>query len=178
MLMMPIFNYVDGNHDVISRDADAPGCVSGLCDGGAHCGMICDASIPTFMLTHWARDRTRGEKLAARVGVKKQTQDTAELFGFSDRGTIEPGKRADLNVIDYDHLTLRAPQLAHDLPAGGRRLLQQAEGYDATIVAGTADPPRRRRHRRPSWPTRPGLSTGSAAEPAHQTIVWSVDSMT
>jgi N-acyl-D-aspartate/D-glutamate deacylase len=136
MLMMPIFNYVAGNHDVIREMLSHPYCVSGLSDGGAHCGMICDASIPTFMLTHWARDRSRGEKLSLEMVVKKQTKDTADLFGMTDRGTLEVGKKADLNVIDFDNLKLRSVKLVHDLPAGGRRLLQKAEGYDYTIVTG------------------------------------------
>ncbi len=136
MLMMPIFNYVDGNHDVIREMLMNPYCVSGLSDGGAHCGMICDASIPTFMLTHWARDRSRGEKFELEWVVKKQSKDTADLFGLGDRGTLEVGKKADLNVIDFDNLKLRSIKMAHDLPAGGRRLLQAAEGYDYTIVSG------------------------------------------
>ena len=136
MLMMPIFNYVEGNHDAIREQLMHPYCVSGLSDGGAHCGMICDASIPTFMLTHWARDRSRGEKIELERAVKKQTKDTADLFGLTDRGTLQVGKRADLNVIDFEHLQLRSIKMVHDLPAGGRRLLQKAEGYDYTIVAG------------------------------------------
>ncbi len=136
MGMMPIFNYVDGNHDVIREMLLHPQAVSGLSDGGAHCGMICDASIPTFMLSHWTRDRTRGEKLPLEWIVKKQTQDTATLYGLNDRGTLQAGKRADINVINYDALTLYGPKMAHDLPAGGRRLLQEATGYDYTIVAG------------------------------------------
>jgi len=136
MLMMPIFNYVDGNHEVIREMISHPYCVSGLSDGGAHCGMICDASIPTFMLTHWARDRSRGDKLDLEHVVKKQTKDTATLFGLTDRGTLEVGKKADVNVIDFDNLKLRSIKLVHDLPAGGRRLLQKAEGYEYTIVSG------------------------------------------
>ena len=136
MGMMPIFNYVDGNHDVIREMLLHPQAVSGLSDGGAHCGMICDASIPTFMLSHWTRDRTRGEKLPLEWIIKKQTLDTASLYGLSDRGSLKVGKRADLNVIDYEALTLHGPKMAHDLPAGGRRLLQEATGYDYTIVAG------------------------------------------
>ena len=136
MLMMPIFNYVDGNHDVIREMITHPYCVSGLSDGGAHCGMICDASIPTFLLTHWARDRSRGEKIELEWIVKKQSKDTAELFGLTDRGTLEVGKKADLNVIDFENLKLRSIKLVNDLPAGGRRLLQKAEGYDYTIVSG------------------------------------------
>jgi N-acyl-D-aspartate/D-glutamate deacylase len=136
MMMMPVFNYHDGNHDVIREQLTHPFAVSGLSDGGAHCGMICDASIPTFMLTHWARDRSRGEKLELEWIVKKQTSDTAELFGLGDRGTLEVGRKADLNVIDFENLTLRSVHMSHDLPAGGRRLLQEAEGYDLTIVSG------------------------------------------
>ncbi len=136
MAMMPIFNYVRGNHDAIREMLLHPQAVSGLSDGGAHCGMICDASIPTFMLSHWARDRVRGEKLPLEWVVKKQTHDTAALYGLTDRGVIEVGKRADLNVIDFHSLNLAGPKMAHDLPAGGRRLLQEAKGYDYTIVAG------------------------------------------
>ena len=136
MGMMPIFNYVDGNHDVIREMLLHPQAVSGLSDGGAHCGMICDASIPTFMLSHWTRDRSRGEKLPLEWIIKKQTHDTASLYGLSDRGTLQIGKRADINVIDYQALTLYGPKMVRDLPAGGRRLLQEASGYDYTIVAG------------------------------------------
>ncbi|MBB83556.1 MAG: amidohydrolase [Deltaproteobacteria bacterium] len=136
MLMMPVFNYVEGDHEVIREMILHPYCVSGLSDGGAHCGMICDASIPTFMLTHWARDRSRGDKIDLERVVKKQTKDTADLFGLTDRGTLEVGKKADLNVIDFDNLKLRSIKLVNDLPAGGRRLLQKAEGYEYTIVSG------------------------------------------
>jgi N-acyl-D-aspartate/D-glutamate deacylase len=109
--------------------------VIGLADGGAHCNLICDASTPTWMLTHWCRDRT-GPQLALPEVIRKMTAETAALFGFDDRGRIEVGLRADLNVIDHEHLTLRAPRLVADLPAGGTRFLQDAEGYDYTIVAG------------------------------------------
>ena len=136
LLMAPIFNYHEGNHDAIREQLLHPQGVSGLSDGGAHCGMICDASIPTFMLTHWARDRSRGPGLDLELVVKKQSHDTARLFGMTDRGTLEVGMRADLNVIDHDALTLEAPRLVHDLPAGGRRLMQGASGYDYTIVNG------------------------------------------
>jgi N-acyl-D-amino-acid deacylase len=136
MMMMPIFNYAGGSHDVIREMLTHPQAVSGLSDGGAHCGMICDASIPTYLLTHWARDRSRGETLPLEWVIKKQTSDTATLFGLGDRGTLEVGRRADINVIDFDNLRLLSPRMAHDLPAGGRRLLQEAEGYDYTIVAG------------------------------------------
>ena len=136
MMMLPLFNYHDGNHDVIREQLTHPFAVSGLSDGGAHCGMICDASIPTFMLTHWARDRKRGEKFDLEWIVKKQSKDTADLFGLGDRGTLEVGKKGDANVIDFENLALRSARMIHDLPAGGRRLLQEAEGYAYTIVSG------------------------------------------
>jgi len=133
---LPLYNYVDHSHDVIREQLTHPTAVSGLADGGAHCGFICDASVPTTMISHWTRDRSRGEQLPLEWVVKKQTADTAALFGLGDRGTIEVGKRADLNLIDHDALQLETPELVHDLPAGGRRLLQRARGYRATIVAG------------------------------------------
>lgn len=137
MLMLPLFNYADGNHDAIREMMLHPAGVLGLSDGGAHCGMICDASYPTFLLTHWARDRSRGEKLSLEYVIRKQSRDTAHLFGLTDRGTIEPDKKADLNVIDLNALTLHPAAMAYDLPAGGRRILQGASGYAATIVSGT-----------------------------------------
>jgi N-acyl-D-amino-acid deacylase len=136
MMILPIYNYAWESHDVIREMLLHPQSVSGLSDGGAHCSMICDASIPTYMLTHWARDRSRGERLPLEFVVKKQTKDTATLYGLGDRGSLEVGLRADLNVIDFDNLRLNSPWMAHDLPAGGRRLLQDADGYDYTIVAG------------------------------------------
>lgn len=137
MLMYPMFNYSDGNHEAIREMLTHPAGVLGLSDGGAHCSMICDASYPTFLLTHWARDRHRGEKLPLEYVIRKQSHDTAQLYGMSDRGVISVGKKADVNVIDLDALTLHAPRMAYDLPAGGKRLVQGASGYDATIVSGT-----------------------------------------
>ena len=136
LLMLPLFNYTHGNHDVLREQMTHPRAALGLGDGGAHCGMICDASLPTYGLTHWARDRSRGPQLSLESVVQMQTQRTAQLYGLGDRGTVEVGKRADLNVIDHAALTLRSPRLAHDLPGGGRRLLQEASGYTATVVAG------------------------------------------
>ncbi|KUI41518.1 amidohydrolase [Mycobacterium sp. IS-1590] len=136
MLMLPFYNYFYGNHDAIREMLLHPAGVVGLSDGGAHCGMICDASYPTFLLTHWARDRHRGEKLPLEYVVRKQSRDTAQLFGLSDRGVIEVGKKADVNVIDMDALTLHPARMAYDLPAGGQRLVQGASGYTATIVSG------------------------------------------
>lgn len=137
MLMLPFFNYAHGNHDAIREMMTHPAGVLGLSDGGAHCGLICDASYPTFLLTHWARDRHRGQQLPLEFVVRKQSRDTAALFGLTDRGTIEVGKKADINVIDMDALTLHPARMAYDLPVGGRRLIQGASGYAATIVSGT-----------------------------------------
>jgi N-acyl-D-aspartate/D-glutamate deacylase len=113
-----------------------PSTLVGLSDGGAHCGLICDASMPTFLLTHWARDRHRGERIPLELAVALQTGRTASAFGFTDRGTLLPGQRADLNVIDFDGLHLHAPKMVFDLPAGGRRLVQRADGYAFTVVGG------------------------------------------
>ena len=136
LVMLPFFNYVDGNHDAIHEMITHPAAVSGLSDGGAHCGLICDASYPTYLLTHWARERRRGPRLPLEYVVRRQTRDTATLYGLSDRGVIAVGKKADLNVIDFDALQLDLPRMVYDLPAGGRRLIQGATGYDATIVSG------------------------------------------
>jgi N-acyl-D-aspartate/D-glutamate deacylase len=137
LLYLPILNYATGDLDHVFAMLQHPRGLLGLSDGGAHTGTICDASMPTFMLTHWTRDRTRGERLGLEYVVKKQTHDTARLYGMSDRGTVEPGALGDLNLIDYDALALGAPFVTADLPAGGRRLLQRAEGYVATIKKGT-----------------------------------------
>jgi N-acyl-D-aspartate/D-glutamate deacylase len=137
LLYVPILNYAEGSLDPVRDMLLHPRAASGLGDGGAHCGVICDASMPTFMLTHWTRDRSRGETLPLEWVVKKQTHDTARLYGLGDRGTIEVGMVADVNVIDYDNLQLEPPHVAADLPAGGRRLLQGATGYVATIKSGT-----------------------------------------
>lgn len=136
MLMLPFFNYSYGNCDAIAEMLTHPAGVLGLSDGGAHCGMICDASYPTFLLTHWARDRHRGPKLPLEHLIRKQTHDTARLFGLGDRGVIQVGKKADVNVIDMEALRLHTPKMAYDLPAGGNRLVQGASGYVATVVSG------------------------------------------
>jgi len=136
MLYLPFLNYADGNLDPAYEMLTHPDTVPGLSDGGAHVGMICDGSFPTTNLVHWTRDRTRGPKLPLETMIKAQCRDTAETVGLFDRGLVQPGYRADLNVIDYGRLKLRAPEVAHDLPAGGRRLIQRADGYTATIVAG------------------------------------------
>jgi N-acyl-D-aspartate/D-glutamate deacylase len=136
-LFFPITNYVVGDHGPIREMLTDPATLLGLSDGGAHCGAIVDASVPTFMLTHWGRDRSRGPRLPLEQLVRMQTGATADFFGFHDRGRLAPGLRADVNLIDFDRLQLHQPEIVHDLPAGGRRLVQRADGYRATLVAGT-----------------------------------------
>jgi N-acyl-D-aspartate/D-glutamate deacylase len=136
LLYVPILNYSDGNLEPARQMLLHPRSAAGLGDGGAHCGIICDASQPTFMITHWTRDRTRGELLPLEWMVKKQTHDTARLYGLGDRGTVEVGAVADLNLIDYDNLQMGNPTVVNDLPAGGSRILQGATGYVETIKSG------------------------------------------
>jgi N-acyl-D-aspartate/D-glutamate deacylase len=136
MLYMTFLNYSEGSLDAVGEMIAHPDTVPGLSDGGAHVGTICDGSFPTTMITHWTRDRSRGPKLPLESVIRMQTHDTAVAVGLSDRGLIAPGYRADLNVIDYQGLTLHAPEVIHDLPAGGRRLIQRASGYVATLVRG------------------------------------------
>ena len=112
-----------------------PDTVFGLGDGGAHVGLIADASFPTYFLSHWARDRDRGRMPVGRV-VERLTSGTARAVGLHDRGVVARGMKADLNVIDFDHLHCEAPTMGYDLPAGGKRLLQRAQGYRATVVSG------------------------------------------
>ena len=135
-LYCPVTNYVGGDLADVREMLLDPGTLSGLSDGGAHVGSVVDASMPTYLLTHWARDRTRGPGLPVETVVKAQAAETADFFGMRDRGRLEPGLRADINVIDHANLKIRAPHLVHDLPAGGKRLVQAAEGYKATMVAG------------------------------------------
>ena len=132
----PVTNYVTGDLEPVREMITDPDTVLGLSDGGAHCGLICDASVPSFMLSHWGRDRSRGPRLPLEWLVRKQTSETADYFGFHDRGRLLPGRKADLNIIDFDALQLRAPEIVNDLPAGGKRLVQKVDGYEATIVAG------------------------------------------
>ncbi len=136
MLYVPFLNYADGNLDATREMLGDPRSVPGLSDGGAHCGIICDASFPTYLLTHWTRDRSRGEKLSIPFVVAAQSRKTALSVGLADRGLIAPGYKADINVIDYGRLHLHPPKVHYDLPVGGRRLLQQVDGYEATIVSG------------------------------------------
>ncbi len=137
LIYMPFFNYAYGDLSFNYEAHQHPGTRMGLSDAGAHCGAICDGGTPTFMLTHWVRDRTRGGKLPLELVVHRQTQQTAALYGLNDRGLIAPGKRADINIINFEKLNFTMPYMAYDLPAQGRRLVQQAIGYDATFVAGT-----------------------------------------
>jgi N-acyl-D-aspartate/D-glutamate deacylase len=136
LLYFPSLNYAQYSLDPALEMMRHDHTVLGLSDGGAHVGTICDASFPTSMLTFWTRDRVRGPKLDVSWVIKAHSHDTARAVGFDDRGLLRPGYRADVNVIDYSRLTLRAPEVVHDLPAGGRRLIQRADGYTATIVAG------------------------------------------
>ncbi len=136
-LYFPVVNYVTGDHAPILEMLNDPACLLGLSDGGAHCTSIVDAGVPTFMLTHWSRDRVRGPKLPVEMLIKRQTSETADFFGLSDRGRLAPGLRADVNLIDYDRLQVQKPELVHDMPAKGRRFVQKVDGYEATFVAGT-----------------------------------------
>jgi N-acyl-D-amino-acid deacylase len=136
LLYMPLGGYADGDFRALAELLTQPDVVLGLGDGGAHCGLLCDASVPTYMLSHWARDRSRGERLPLELAVNLQTRRTAALFGFEDRGLVAPGHLADLNVIDVDNVASDAPVMVYDLPAGGRRLVQRARGYAATVKRG------------------------------------------
>ncbi len=136
LLYRPIFGYAHGDLDAIGEMLNHPATVLGLGDGGAHCGLICDASLPTFMLTHWVRDRARGRRLRLEQVVAMQTRRTAQLYGFMDRGCLAPGFLADVNVIDLNGLGLEPPEMTYDLPAGGKRLIQRARGYHMTIKSG------------------------------------------
>jgi len=136
-LYVTLCNYEYGSLNSSLEMMRHPGAVLGLGDGGAHCGTICDGSYPTFMLTHWVRDRRRGERLSLPEVVKWLSHDTARAVGLGDRGLIAPGYKADLNIFDPARLQLHAPEVVRDLPNGGRRLVQRADGYAATIVSGT-----------------------------------------
>ncbi len=132
----PLYNYTENNLDVVREMMMHPAALLGLGDAGAHCGYICDASYPTYLIKHWARERTRGPKIPIEFLVHAQTQRNARALGMFDRGALVPGMKADINVIDFDELDLSAPQVVNDLPAGGRRLVQKATGYVATMVNG------------------------------------------
>ncbi len=133
---LPLIGYANGDLEAIRTMMEHPRAVFGLSDGGAHCGLICDASMPTFLLTHWVRDRERGDRLPVETVVENQTRRTAELYGMEDRGVLAPGMKADVNVIDFDALAIHAPEMVYDLPAGGRRLVQKIDGYLYTVQSG------------------------------------------
>lgn len=136
ILYHPMTNYAGGDMAPVHEMLQHPNTVIGLGDGGAHVGIMCDATDMTHALTHWTRDRTRGARLPIEDIVRRLTHANAREMGLTDRGLIAPGLKADINVVDYDRLQLRAPEIHYDLPAGGKRLLQRSEGYDATIVSG------------------------------------------
>lgn len=136
LLLYPFENYTDGSLDVIREMLADPHTICGIGDAGAHVGTICDASYPTYLLTHWARDRTRGERLPLEFLVHKQTRGNALAYGLADRGLLAPGYRADVNIVDFDNLGVDRPSLAYDLPTGGKRLVQRSRGYAHTLVAG------------------------------------------
>lgn len=136
-LFFPLANYAEGNLDVVLSMLKREGTILGLGDGGAHCSSIMDAGIASYMLTHWTRDRHRGERLPLEFVVKLLTSETAAFMGLHDRGRLAAGLRADINIIDYTNLQLHVPEVWSDMPANGRRLIQRVDGYEMTIVAGT-----------------------------------------
>jgi N-acyl-D-aspartate/D-glutamate deacylase len=136
LIYHPLFNYQTGDLSLVEKMLKHPYTILGLGDAGAHCGAISDASFPTTLVQHWSRDRSRGSKLPLETVIKMQTSETANLLGIKDRGVLEKGYKADINIIDYEGLTLHEPEIINDLPAGGRRLVQKASGYDYTIVSG------------------------------------------
>ncbi len=135
LIYFPIYNYTEFSYDNVYTMLTHPNALLGLSDGGAHVGTICDASFPAYLLLHWTRDRAKNRIPLPRA-VQMLTADPADYLGLSDRGRIQVGQRADINIIDYDGLALRAPQMIQDLPAGGQRLLQTARGFRSTMVAG------------------------------------------
>jgi N-acyl-D-aspartate/D-glutamate deacylase len=175
LLYLPFLNYGDGNLDASFEMLAHDHTIPGLSDGGAHVGTICDGSFPTTLLTHWARDRRRGPRLDLPFVIQRQSRATAEAVGLLDRGLIAPGYKADLNVIDFDNLELGPPRMVHDLPAGGRRLMQDATGYVHTIVSGVetasagedtgARPGRFVRGRQPGPADQPDLRTKPTSNP-------------
>ncbi len=136
LFYQPLGGYQGYSLDGQKKLLEHPNVLFGLSDGGAHCGVIADAGMPTFIMTHWARDRTRGDKMSLEFIVKSLTSSTARAFGMFDRGLINEGMIADINIIDFDELRLHRPEAVFDLPAGGRRLVQRAEGYEITIKSG------------------------------------------
>ena len=136
ILYRPLSNYSYGNLDSVADMLENPGTIIGLGDGGAHVGILSDASAITYMLTHWTRDRTRGRKFSLPWAIKRLTSDNANVLGLNDRGLLRVGKKADINIINYEELRINYPEVRYDLPAGGRRMVQTIDGYDATILSG------------------------------------------
>ncbi len=136
MMFSPLASYVDYNLDAIGKMMDHPASVLGLSDGGAHCGLICDVSMPTYLLTHWVNGRERGDRRPLEQMVHLQTRSTALAYGLDDRGLLAEGMKADINIIDLDNMRLHAPEMVNDLPSGARRLVQRADGYHVTICSG------------------------------------------
>jgi N-acyl-D-aspartate/D-glutamate deacylase len=135
-LLLPLLNYAGNNYDHLHDMMSDPVSIQGLGDGGAHCGIVCDASMTTYLLSHWVRDRTRGPRLALETAVHRLTGDPAAFYGLGDRGVLAPGLRADVNVIDLERLGLHYPELVTDLPANAGRLIQRSDGYVETMVLG------------------------------------------
>jgi N-acyl-D-aspartate/D-glutamate deacylase len=136
ILYRPLSNYTSGDLSAVQDMIQHPDTIVSLGDGGAHVGILCDASAMTYMLTHWTRDRTRGDTVPLPWAIRRLTRDSAAAIGLNDRGLLRAGMKADINVIDYDQLQLGAPKVVYDLPSGGRRVIQKAHGFDATIVSG------------------------------------------
>ncbi|MDC0072866.1 amidohydrolase family protein [Gammaproteobacteria bacterium] len=136
LIYHPLFNYEFGNLNHVETMLKHPYTISGLGDAGAHCGAISDASFPTTLIQHWGRDRDRGKKFPLETLIRMQTYETSQLLGIKDRGLLVEGLKADINIIDFDNLTIHEPEIVNDLPAGGRRLVQKASGYSYTIVSG------------------------------------------
>jgi N-acyl-D-aspartate/D-glutamate deacylase len=136
ILYLPVTNYAGGNLDVVREMISAPNTLIGLGDGGAHVGIMCDATATSYTLTHWTRDRGRGSLFPVSWGIKRLTADNAAAIGLNDRGLLRAGMKADINILDYDNMRLRSPEIVYDLPAGGKRLVQRTDGFDATIVSG------------------------------------------
>ncbi|MEL0152427.1 MAG: amidohydrolase family protein, partial [Halieaceae bacterium] len=162
-IYFPLLNYADGNLNFLEPILQSDDCINSLSDGGAHCGTICDAASPTFMLQHWVRDRD-GFRLSLSEAIKRQCADTAKVYGLDDRGILAPGYLADINIIELDKIGMSRPWVANDLPAGGKRLLQSATGYKATFKSGvmTFD------HGQHSGATPGGLIRGPQASPAER----------
>jgi N-acyl-D-aspartate/D-glutamate deacylase len=136
LFYQPLGGYFTYNFDFFRKNMEHPNVLFGLSDGGAHCGVIADAGMPTFIITHWARDRTKGDQFPLEFLVRKLSSDTARAYGLTDRGELRPGMLADINVIDFERLRLFRPEAIHDLPAGGKRLVQRVEGYRYTVKSG------------------------------------------